>query len=764
MQIYLFVLIVVFILLLLAIVRTYFSKRPIARTLLPALCLSSLPIISNFVISVSESYFFSYAAYIVYLLSTDWMLYFTITHAKAYCNFDFIRTKEKYAFLGMVFLDSLMILLNPLFNHVFTLKKISTQFSDEYYLLNSKPGHYIHLVITVLLIVRLIFIYFEKLKKVSRIYAIRYYPIVLSIIAVAVWDFYYIIFTVPIDKSMLGYALCGLLVYYFSVEYDTNRVVNKMFATIMAQETDATIFFDMEGKSVFVNKSANELLDTNENSVLMINSVLDKLTGKENGVWENSYTGVHKYEKGETEYVLELDYHVLEGADGSFIGSILNVFDRTEEDKRHREERFKAQHDPVTGSYNMDHFCEVARQRIDENPNTDYVIVVSDIKSFKLVNDMFGRKAGDDILCNIANLVRTYLSKNSVFGRIGNDKFVALIRKKDYNERIFIDGPRHIAHIESNLLYPIIIHFGVYEVVERNIPISVMCDRAAMAILKIKGEVTNNIAYYDDTIRTEFLWEQKIIGTLDAALDNHDIVPYIQAQVDNEGNVFGGEALIRWNHAEEGFLAPGRFIPILEKNGLVTKVDVYMWEEACKILRKWTDDGYGDTFISVNISPKDFYFIDVYMTIIKLVNKYGLAPDRLRLEITENIVMGASDKRLEELDRIRGAGFTVEMDDFGSGYSSLNMLKDMPVDVLKMDMAFLRRSKDENRANTILTYILQMARALHLPVITEGVETKEQVEFLKKLGCDMYQGYYFSKPISVQDFEDKYIYKDGTLE
>ena len=202
---------------------------------------------------------------------------------------------------------------------------------------------------------------------------------------------------------------------------------------------------------------------------------------------------------------------------------------------------------------------------------------------------------------------------------------------------------------------------------------------------------------------------------------------------------------------------PGEFIPVFERNGMIVKLDQYMWEAACKQLRKWKDEGKKDMYISVNISPKDFYFMDVKQVLVDLVKKYNIEPRKLKLEITETAIMTNIDNPMEILDGLRKEGFIIEMDDFGSGYSSLNMLKDIYVDILKIDMAFLRKSNDEERGRKILKTMIRLAKDLEMPTITEGVETLEQVEFLKAMGCKMFQGYYFAKPMDVATFEEKYM-------
>ena len=220
--------------------------------------------------------------------------------------------------------------------------------------------------------------------------------------------------------------------------------------------------------------------------------------------------------------------------------------------------------------------------------------------------------------------------------------------------------------------------------------------------------------------------------------------------------MLGAEALVRWLHPVRGMVMPGEFIELFEHNGLIVKLDQYIWRLACEHLKRWKEIGWGDKYISVNISPTDFHFIDIYDTFINLIEEYQIEPKNLRLEITETAVITNLEKQLELIEKLRIAGFIVEMDDFGSGYSSLNMLKDIRVDVLKFDLNFLRNSNDIERSRKIIKSLMELSHELNMPAISEGVETKEQVEFLKEIGCDLFQGYYFAKPMDIKTFEETY--------
>ena len=305
---------------------------------------------------------------------------------------------------------------------------------------------------------------------------------------------------------------------------------------------------------------------------------------------------------------------------------------------------------------------------------------------------------------------------------------------------------------DGNKEHRLIIHCGVIEVTDHDMDVSVLFDRAHLAISKVKDDYNVHIAYYDDSVRNNVLREQMIASQLNEAIETRQIVPYLQPIVDSSGRVLGAEALARWIHPTEGFMSPAEFIPVFERNGMIADVDLHIWKCSCEILKRWQDKGV-DMFISINISPKDFYFMDVPFELINLVNEYGIKPKRLRIEITETALMDDVDNRMKDISRLRSAGFVIEMDDFGSGYSSLNMLQDMPVDVLKIDMGFLRKAEVSQKAEMIIYNIIAMAKDLEIASLTEGVESQYQFEQLSRMGCKLFQGYHFSKPIPIEEFE-----------
>ena len=308
----------------------------------------------------------------------------------------------------------------------------------------------------------------------------------------------------------------------------------------------------------------------------------------------------------------------------------------------------------------------------------------------------------------------------------------------------------HFKVNDGKLEHTVLIHMGVYFIPDKNIDVSVMFDRARMAVNTIKNDYQIFVAYYDDAMRNQVLWDQNISSHLGEAITEKQIIPYLQPIVDTDGKPVGAEALVRWIHPQLGFLSPAKFVPVFERNGMIAEVDKYMWRCACEILAKWKEEGL-NLFVSINISPKDFYFMDVVSVIISYADKYNIDRSRLRIEITESVMMDDNRYRMRIMNDFREAGFIVEIDDFGSGYSSLNTIANYNFDVLKLDMVFLRSFDNNPKTGKIMGYVVKGAKAMGVSPLCEGVETQNHFDFLNRIGCERAQGYYFGKPMPMEE-------------
>lgn len=411
------------------------------------------------------------------------------------------------------------------------------------------------------------------------------------------------------------------------------------------------------------------------------------------------------------------------------------------------------QYDSLTGLYSKTFFCQRTKELLARHPERDFDIICSDVENFKLINDVLGNKAGDDLLREIADCFRAYTGTDGVCGRLNSDRFVCLVeRGRTYSDEVFLELSKKIGILSNNK--SVDIKWGIYAIEERDLPVEQMCDRAMLAVQSIKGKYGCYYAIYNNSLRDKLLRQQAIIDSMESALRDGQFQVYFQPKYRiRDDHLAGAEALVRWTHPQWGMLSPAEFIPLFEKNGFITKLDQFVWEEVCRKLKTWEKRGYVGFPVSVNVSRADIYSVDIADLLISIIQKYELAPERLHLEITESAYTENPKQLIEVVSRLRELGFIIEMDDFGSGYSSLNMLNQMPIDVLKLDMKFIQSETAKPLEHGILQFVIDLARRMHLSVVAEGVETREQVNRLMEVDCDYVQGYYFARPMPAEDFE-----------
>ena len=432
--------------------------------------------------------------------------------------------------------------------------------------------------------------------------------------------------------------------------------------------------------------------------------------------------------------------------------------DRAAENKNNRAAQYHAQHDNLTKVLNASAFSELSREAIARHGEMPWIMITSNIMDYRLVNTLFGTQRGNEIIVrNAEEMQRIAANTNGLCGRIGGDRFAVLMPKGMYRETMLVRMAQSMKEDYSSGIYTFCIHFGVYEVENPSIPISVMCDRANMALRTIREDHRQTVAYFTSEMMNKSLFEQEIISGFDSALSEGQFHMYLQPLADEDGNIIAAEALVRWHRPDGTVTMPGDFIETLERAGLIHKLDMYIWESAVKQLSAWSGTCMERIPISVNMSARDFYAVDVYAALTELIDRYHIASNRLRVEITETALLEDPDSGNEVISRLRRKGFVVEIDDFGKGYSSLGLLKDIHADVLKIDMSLMREIESKQRSRKILASIIQMATSLGMDVVTEGVETQKQLESLKAMGCHHFQGYYFSRPIPVEAFESKYM-------
>ena len=403
----------------------------------------------------------------------------------------------------------------------------------------------------------------------------------------------------------------------------------------------------------------------------------------------------------------------------------------------------------LTMDRNPQVFANAIREQFAKYPDDKFAFIQFDIEKFKMINEIYGDEFGTAVLNNILSTLKILCKQEQLFARLSSDLFMVVTRYEEEEELI-----QFIRYLEKNLNHykdaQYEMAFGVYLVTEKDADTRHMGDSASLARKSIKGNALQNIAFFKEDLKNTLYNRKFIEDNMKTALESGQFVMYLQPKYSiNSHKTIGAEALVRWIHPEMGIIPPMNFIPVLEENGFIIKLDEYMWEQACKTIRDWMDQGITPVPISVNVSRIHLLRAELIDTFHQLLDKYHIPKELLELEITETVPYVNSNNTIHALKK---DGFTILMDDFGSGVSSLNTLKSTPFDIIKIDREFLNDFIDSVRGKKIIAHTIQMAKDIGLDLIAEGVETKEQETFLFDCGCNVAQGYYYSKPIPLSEF------------
>lgn len=415
-------------------------------------------------------------------------------------------------------------------------------------------------------------------------------------------------------------------------------------------------------------------------------------------------------------------------------------------------------YDSVTGLPTIHKFVQDTKILCNTFQDTKFAIVYLDIKNFKFINDFLGYDKGDLLLKDLAQCLRNASVGKQISTRTGADNFITLIPYEDKDElkkRVLDEIDTFIdMQNRKNISCNIGISAGIYMLKEDDKDIMSAIDNANMARKLVKNSTVDQCIFYDDEMEQKIRKEQMIIRSMHSALENEEFQVYLQPKINLETSKIGGaEALVRWRRSDGSMIPPNDFIPLFEKNGFVVNLDFYIYEQVCKILRRWKEKGQEIVPISVNVSRVHLYHDDFLDKVLELIGKYEIEPWMMEFELTESIFLNNTVTAITVMKELRKLGFCVSIDDFGAGYSSLNLLKDMRTDVLKLDKEFFRTGEMKEEERIIVSSIIKMAKQLNMKVLSEGVETQMQSDFLKKVECDMAQGYLYARPLPVYDFE-----------
>lgn len=695
-------------------------------------------------------------AYGIYLGGLDISCYLFLRLIVAMENGDRFCTKKEDKSPLRVFemicsLDMVFLALNFIHGYYYDIVPIGYRGDFWGWQPSFKPFFYIHLALCIGMAIynsaRLI----QDAQTVTNFYKSRFFWALGFYLLVFILNelFLFIKHKSYVDFSLIIYEIFIVITYDFSLYIVPKSIRNNMLKVSSKNISDAVLCFDNSEKCIYKNELADRICVSQNNSYDWLRNYFNQ---------PKDYVQTTQTILIEDEiHIFNVEFRKIFDKRGKLSGSYLKLNDRTDDIKNLELQQFRSTHDELTGIYNRNCFFKEVEHILKNHKDQNYYLIATNIKNFKLINDLFGTQMGDNILKNQAEMLGHAKYEDSVIGRISSDRFGLLINKSNFKAEMAVKNTKLITDSLKDINYPIIMKLGVYEISDYHEDVHIMFDKAIMAI-KASEDENQVLNFYSSILMEQLVHERNVINEFKYALKNNYFKMFLQPQIDSKtGKCIGSEALVRWQNPDGTFKHPGDFIPILEKAGLIYQLDHYIWESAAKQLSEWKKQGIKDYYISVNISVKDFYYGDLFKIFTELLTKYDITPDMLNLEITESVLIGDKNFHRSILAKLHNYGFGIEMDDFGSGYSSLNALKEMTMDVLKIDMEFLNESNNELRGKTVIASVVKMAKALGMTIISEGVETESQATFLKHVGVDIFQGYLFSKPIPVKDFEKQFM-------
>ncbi|MCC0694968.1 EAL domain-containing protein [Clostridioides sp. ES-S-0048-02] len=535
----------------------------------------------------------------------------------------------------------------------------------------------------------------------------------------------------------------------------SNYILNNIINT---EESDGLMFMPIKNQVVDIGIGVSE--KANPALLSILNKSINRVTEEEVAI---AVTGSTKYLE-HTVTLLDFIQHNIMAFILIILFIIFIVFGIFIVNYKVQMNKLKkiAYVDEVTGIRSLLKFKIDANKLFEKYGTYNFVIYYINIDKFKYINDMFGFEFGDNILKYIARKIGESIFKDEIYARLSDDRFIVMTKKSNIeNLRKRANDFFEIVNSdkENTFKIDIILKCGAYLIDKDDVNIDVMIDRAKIACQTIETNYKSKVAFYDDKIRLSILREKEIENNMDNALLNKEFVIYLQPKINLiTDEIVGSEALVRWIHPIKGTISPNDFIPLFEKNGFIEKLDLYVWDNVFSTMSKWIKNGIKPPPISINVSRIHLNNRNIVTSLKSLINKHNIPAHLIELELTESLFLSNISMLLDILNDLHDIGFIVSMDDFGSGYSSLSLLKKLPIDVLKIDREFLNETITSTRGEKVIKNIITLGKDLDMLIVAEGIETEGQLNLLKNAGCDIGQGFYFARPMDIESFE-KLVFK-----
>ena len=731
--------------------RTTIIKR-LTNTIFCMACIIAAEIVIFFAKDRQPAYY----AFTFYYIAFAWYAMMLFRFSVVYCRHKEVRLYKVPLF--WLTITETVVLIWGMFSERFFLITHAKWYDHIYWISRCFPIFYFYAAIIGVALAAAFVMLVVAAVKSARIYRLKFVSIIVVLSVMAFCCLISHFNQQPFLVQVIFLALSELIIIYMAVYYAPRKLNQRAMRFVADQLNDGIVLYDDEHQLQLVTEGYRDAFGVTNLQELADEELYWKKMFSE-AIEENAWDGnVKLVVRNGEKFYYEIQYLAL-NEDNKLIGTVYWIRNVTEAIENYRSMVQRANFDEITGVYNEAHFHESAKKVLEANPDTTFVMTCSSIEKHKVFQELFGKEKYDDYLIRTAETLKYGLANfpNCRYGKIGESDFYVMMPKELFVPEELTGAIDSVARAYSTSNFDLNVKAGVYEIKETSFDMLAICNKASMACEAIKGDYRKKLLWFDEKTQSEFMRRERYNAELSSAIENGDIQIYLQPQIDINGKLLGAEALARWIHKKDGFIPPAQFIPHFEENGRITELDICVWRQACAKLKEWKNIGRDDLHISVNISPKDLYALDIYEFYVNLVDEYDIDANNLKLEITESAIVNDLKQHIVLVKRLQEAGFEVEMDDFGSAYSSFNMLKDICVDALKIDMKFLGETENAERSNAILKSIVDLSKKLNMKTIAEGVETEEQLQFLRSVNCDIYQGYYYAKPMSIADFEAKYF-------
>ena len=737
---------------LLHFVRTISKARTDAKEpTIFVICTISAMLLIYSLFLMSEFYNKALILFCVYKVCAIWTYYLAFSFNHAFTN-----TTKKLGFIKELyfifcFIDSVLLLANARVNVIFDLVPAHTNAGFFYWGIKYTSKFGFHKLVCAILSFSSLALLISSIVKAPSYNKVKYVTILTSESLVLIANYVFNSLDLPLNISLLMLVAISIFIANY---------VNKDFSAPV-----------LIGPLSAITESINDVIfcyDSSEN-LIYANSAAKNVFKKSNDNLENFAKEFRQnfLKNRPSELSLKLDngeerYYITEYKDffisNSNIGSYLRLQDKTKETLESRRKNYIATHDLLTGLFNRSGFFKKMQEALYQNTFKNPILICTNIKDFKLINTIYSEQVGDSVLQNQTEVMKRLPGhKKSIIGRIADDKFAILMEKQDFDKDIFEEVFNEVSCIIEKTLYNIQIVAGIYEIYDKKDTVQSIYDKAKISLDAIKDSDNQIFSFYNPSMMEKMLKEKDIVNDFEKSLNEKQFSIQLQPVMDNNGNVLGAESVVRWNNPKYENLTPSSFLDVLERTSLIYKLDVYVWELVAKKLHEWKERGFADRFISVNVSSKDKFFIDIIKTFSELIKKYDISPQNFKVEIRETAMLENPEKTIAIFSQLKKLGIKVYIDNFGTGFSSLNVLKDFIADGIKMDTSFLSESKVSGKNKIILQTMISMSSDLGMEFIAKGVESENQMLALSKMDCKLFQGFYFSKPLPVKTYEAKYL-------